>query len=107
MQRKKTKNLFFASAIVVILILLGSVSYFLQNDTATGAVTGKTDVYEKCLVHGKDKNGQWHWDWVNTCREFVEAKEKGKGKAIPRVSMNLDAYDEFVEKYGTADEDQR
>lgn len=106
MKRKKSKNLFFASVVVMILVLLGSVQYFLPSESVTGAVTGKTDVYENCLAHGKDKEGNWHWDWVNTCREFVEAKEKAKGKAIPRVYMNEDAYDEFVETYGTVDKDR-
>jgi hypothetical protein len=106
MRRKRTKEMLLASGILLVLILLGSMSNFLQNDTPTGAVTGKTDVYGKCLAHGKDKTGKWHWDWIKACRDFVEEKEKIKGKAIPRTYTSQDAYNEFIEKYGTVDEDQ-
>lgn len=91
---------------MLVLILLGSVSYFPSSKSPTGAIAGDGSTYEKCLGHGKDKTGKWHWDWIKECRDYVEGQEKGVGKAIPRLWTSQNAYDEFIEKYGTVDEDR-
>ncbi len=90
---------------IIALLLFAVLPYASTSADLSGAVTGNSDEYEKCLANGKHPVtttgkytfAKWDWEWINSCREFISMYEKGRGANVPRTSLSIGAYNAFIE----------
>jgi hypothetical protein len=103
MVKKETEHI-LAVAAVIGLLALGLVS-MTSNAGVTGAVSGSSADYEKCLANGKKPGadrgkysyGKWDWEWVSRCRAFVLSYEQVGGNDVPRYESSKGAYKAFLD----------